>query len=105
MNQVLLIGRITKDIDLKYTGTQNLAKATFSVAINEKDRTNYPRIIAWEKEAENVERYCGKGSLIAIEGRIQTGSYEKNGQTVYTTDVIANHIEYLTYGKGEGESY
>lgn len=105
MNQVLLIGRITKDIDLKYTGTQNTAKATFSIAINEKDRTNFPRIIVWGKQAENVEKYCGKGSLVAVEGKLQTGSYEKDGQTIYTTDVIANHIEYLSWDKKEGDEY
>ena len=103
MNQVLLIGRITKDVDLKYTGTQNTAKATFTLAINDKERTDFPRCIVWGKHAENVSKYCGKGSLVAVEGKIQTGSYEKDGKTVYTTDVIANRVEFLS--KRESEEY
>ena len=103
MNQVNLIGRITKDLELKYTNNQT-AKVSFSLAINGKDRTDYPRIIVWGKQAENLEKYCGKGSLVGITGRIQTGNYEQDGKTVYVTDVYADHIEFLSWDK-KGEDY
>lgn len=104
MNHVTLIGRITKDLEIRYTGTQNTAKVQFTLAINEKDRTNYPRCVAWGKTAENLEKYCGKGSLVAVEGKIQTGSYEKDGQTVYTTDVLCDRVEFLSWDKKESEA-
>ena len=105
MNQVNLVGRITKDLEIKYTSAQT-AKVVFNIAINSKDRTDYPRIIVWGKQAENLEKYCKKGSLVGVSGRIQTGSYEKDGQPVYTTDVYAEHIEFLSWDKkAESEEY
>lgn len=99
MNSVQLIGRLTKDPDI-HKGTSVVAK--FSVAIGRgkdaqgNDRgTDYPSITCFGKTAELVEKYLGKGRLVGIVGRIQTGSYEKDGHKVYTTDVIADRVEFL----------
>lgn len=102
MNSVSLIGRITKDPEVKYTSSQ-MAVARFTLAINrpikDKDgntQADFPSIIAFGKTAENMERYVSKGMLIGVTGRIQTGSYEKDGKTVYTTDVVADRVEFLS---------
>lgn len=105
MNHCELIGRITKDIEVIYTGTKNMAMAKFTLAINGKDRTDFPRIVVWGTQAENLGKYCGKGSLVAVEGRIQTGSYEKDGQTIYTTDVIGERVEFLSWDKKDETEY
>ena len=102
MNSVMLIGRLTRDPELSYTPSQ-MAKCTFSVAIDRptkpgaEKQADYPRIVVWGKQAENCSKYLAKGRQVGIEGRIQTGSYKnKNGDTVYTTDVIANRVEFLS---------
>lgn len=105
MNNVSIIGRLTKDIELRYT-PQQTAVAQFSIAINRgKDKNgddkgaDFPRIIVFGRMAENCERYLKKGRLVGIQGRIQTGSYKnKNGDTVYTTEVVANNVEFLEWG-------
>lgn len=95
----MLIGNLTRRPDVKYTDS-GMAVARFSVAISRgRDKgTDYPTVVSFGKTAVNIEKYLDKGSQVAIEGRIQTGSYEKNGQRVYTTDVIADRVEFL--GKG-----
>ena len=102
MNQVNLIGRLTRDPDVRYTQDQK-AVARFSIAINtgygDNQRTDYPNIVVWGAQAENCEKYLAKGRLVAISGRIQTGSYtNKDGNKVYTTDVVANRVEFLEWG-------
>lgn len=116
MNNVVLIGRITKDPELRYlqTGT---ATTTFTLAVdkglskekkNEMELQNKPtadfiRIVVWGKSAENCANYLAKGRLVGIQGRINTGSYAKDdGTRVYTTDVVANQVEFLEWGdKGQ----
>ncbi|QIB69803.1 single-stranded DNA-binding protein [Aminipila butyrica] len=105
MNSVNLIGRLTKDPEVRYTPTTQMAVATFSIAIDRptsKDKekqTDFPRITVFGKQAENCERFLAKGRLVGIQGRIQTGSYKnKEGMTVYTTDVVANNVEFLEWG-------
>ena len=66
-------------------------------------QTDFPRVQVFGKTAENVCKFCEKGRLIGIEGRIQTGSYEKNGQRVYTTDIYANRVEFLGRGTKSDE--
>ena len=100
MNTVALIGRLTKDPEVKYTaGEKPTAGARFSIAVNdgygENERTSFINIVAFGKQAENCERFLSKGRQVGITGRIQTGSYEKDGRTVYTTDVIASRVEFL----------
>lgn len=84
---------------MKYTN-DNLAICTFTLAIDRygkgEKKTDWIRITVIGKQAENCEKYLSKGSTVAIEGRIQTGSYEKNGQRVYTTDIYANRVEFLS---------
>ena len=100
MNSVQLIGRLTRDPEVRYTTGQNqTAVARFSIAVNdgygENERTSFINIVVFGKQAENCERFLGKGRQVGITGRIQTGSYEKDGRTVYTTDVIASRVEFL----------
>ena len=100
MNKVILIGRLTRDPD--YRQTQNgEAYARFSLAVDRKvkrdgnqQQADFPSCVAFGKTADFVEKYFKQGSRIALEGRLQTGSYEKNGMTVYTTDVIIENVEF-----------
>ena len=101
MNRVELIGRITRDPELRYTGS-NIATTRFTLAVNRpfqgqngEQGTDFINIVVWRKQAENVKKYVSKGSLVAVEGRIQTGSYEKDGQRIYTTDVVADSVQFL----------
>lgn len=113
MNNVVLIGRLTRDPELRYVPNSELAVATFSLAIDRPTRegkekqTDFPRITVFGRQAENCEKFLEKGRLVAIQGRIQTGSYEnKEGVKVYTTDVIANNVEFLDWGdkKSSGDT-
>lgn len=99
-NIVLLIGRLTKDPDVRYTTQTQTAVATFTLAVNrpysKEKEADFIRIVVYGKPAENCGTYIKKGSLVGVQGRIQTGSYKKeNGDTVYTTDVIAERVEFL----------
>lgn len=101
MNQVILIGRLTKKAELRYTQS-NIAVGTTTIAVNrprQKDKeqeADFINIKVWGKQAENMQKYLDKGSLISIEGRIQTGSYtNQNGEKRYITEVVANNVEFL----------
>lgn len=100
MNNCLLIGRLTKDPEVRYA-TSGTAVASFSLAIDrpkkegEEKKADFPRVTAFGKTAELIEKYVFKGSQIAVQGRIQTGSYEKDGVKVYTTDVVAEKVKFL----------
>ena len=105
MNSVVLIGRLTRDPELRYTSGTQMAVATFSVAIDRPVRagaekqTDFPRVTVFGKQAENCEKYLKKGRLVGVQGRLQTGSYtNKDGATVYTTDVVADRVEFLEWG-------
>lgn len=99
MNNVILIGRLATEIDMNYTPNTQTAKATFTLAVDrpkkEEQSADFIRIIVWGKQAENCSRYIDKGKQVAVLGHIQTGSYKKDGQTVYTTDVVADRVEFL----------
>lgn len=101
MNSVILIGRLTKKPELEYTaGNTPVTKFSIAVDRNKKDAgADFIRITIFGKQAESTCRYMDKGRQIAISGRIQTGSYEKDGRTFYTTDIVADHVEFL--GSGE----
>ena len=109
MNSVVLIGRLTRDPEIKYTTDSQLTVATFSIAIDRVQRsgkekqTDFPRITVFGKQAEACEKYLTKGKLIGVQGRLQTGSYKnKDGATIYTTDVVADRVEFLEWGdRGE----
>lgn len=104
MNSVQLIGRLTRDPEVRYTAAQ-MAVTAFTIAIDrptragEERKTDFPRITVFGRQAENCEKYLAKGRKVAIEGRLQTGSYQnEDGATVYTTDVVANRVEFLEWG-------
>lgn len=106
MNSVVLIGRLTKDPELGYTEVNQTPRCTFTLAVDRQksdDGADFIRIIAWGKQAETCDRYLEKGRQVAVHGRIQTGSYKnREGVTVYTTDVVADPfgIEFLGSGNG-----
>ena len=111
MNSVILIGRLTKDPEVRYAGQSQTAIATFTVAIDrpakqgEEKKADFPRVTVFGRQAENCERFLKKGRMVGIQGRIQTGSYQdKDGKTVYTTDVIADRVEFLEWGERQAES-
>ena len=99
MNKAILIGNITRDLELRKTQSDK-SVVEFSVALNEgygeKKTVEYVNVVAWEKTAETLVNYCGKGSKVMVEGRIKTDSYDKNGQKVYKTYVLASNIEFLS---------
>lgn len=105
MNLVLISGRLTKDPEVRYTTGTQMAVAVFTLAIDRgKDKNGDDRgadfipIKVFGKQAENCERYLAKGCRVAVQGKIQTGSYEdKNGQKVFTTDVIAQRVEFIDF--------
>ena len=101
MNRVCLIGRLTAKPELRTT-SGNISTTRFTLAVNRpfqgqngEQGTDFINIVVWRKQAENVSKYVSKGSLVAVEGRIQTGSYERDGQRVYTTDVVADNVQFL----------
>lgn len=101
MNSVLLIGRLTRDPETRYTAGQT-AVCNFTIAIDrvhkqgEEKKTDFPRITVFGRQAENCERFIKKGSLVGVTGRLTTGSYQnKDGATIYTTEVTADRVEFL----------
>ena len=102
MNKVFLIGRLTRDPELRYTGN-NTPVATFPLAVNRnfsnqqgEREADFINIVVWRKQAENVKNYLSQGSQVAIDGRIQTRSYDdKEGQRRYVTEVVADNVEFL----------
>ena len=104
MNKVQLVGRLTRDPEIRYSQGENAtATARFSVAVNRRFKNaegNYDadfiNCVAFGKSAEFVEKYFKKGMAIGLTGRIQTGSYtNKDGQKVYTTDVVVEETEFV----------
>lgn len=99
MNKWIGIGRLTQDPDIKHVESngEQLTIATYTLAVNrkgKKDETDYIRCKAFGKTAEFVEQYLSKGIKMMVCGRIQTGKYEKDGRTIYTTDVIVEEHEF-----------
>lgn len=102
MNRVMLIGRLTAKPELRYTGS-NIPYARFSVAINRtfsnsqgQRETDFINVIIWRKQAENVCNFLDKGSLVSIEGRLQSNSYDdKDGNKRYSLDVVADNVQFL----------
>lgn len=101
MNNVSLIGRLTRDPELRTTAS-GIANCRFSIAVdgrpgaNGEPHTDFINIVVWRAQAENVAKYCTKGSQVGVTGRIQTGSYQaQDGTTRYTTDVVADRVQFL----------
>ena len=111
MNKVILIGRLTRDPELRYTSS-NVATCTFSVAVdrpfanqNGEREADFINVVVWRKQAENCKNYLTKGSQVAIEGRIQTRNYDdKDGKKVYVTEVVADNVQFLGTNGSNGGS-
>ncbi len=119
MNSVVLIGRLTRDPELRFIAGSGRAVANFTLAIDRnlaKDKkaemqqkglptADFIRVVVWGKQAENCASFLAKGRLVAINGSIQTSSYKTNtGETRYSTDVLANRVEFLEWGDKKQES-
>ena len=102
INRTILVGRLTKDPEVRYTSS-NIAYARFTLAVNRtfagpngEREADFVQCITWRKQAENLARFVRKGSLVGVEGRIQTGSYDdKDGVRKYTTDVVCDSVQFL----------
>jgi len=102
INRVVLVGRLTKDPELRYTSS-NIPVSKFTLAVNRtftgpsgEREADFIQCVVWRKQAENLAKFVRKGSLIGVEGRIQTGSYDdKDGIRKYTTEVIGDSVQFL----------
>ena len=111
MNKVFLVGRLTRDFDLRY-GANNTAVARTSIAVdrqfsnqNGEREADFINVVAFGNRAETMKKYLTKGSQIAISGRIQTGSYDaSDGRKVYTTDVVIDEFQFLDSRANRQES-
>lgn len=107
MNKVILIGRLTRDPELRTIASGN-ATTSFTVAVNRnftnqngEREADFINCVAWRKQAENVAKYCTKGSQVAVEGRIQTRNYDaQDGTKRYVTEVIADNVTFLSSRTG-----
>lgn len=98
MNKVVLLGRMVKDPELRFAPGSGTAVSRFTVAVNrqfKKDETDFISCVAFGKIAETISQYFVKGQQIAVVGSIRTGSYEKNGKKVYTTDVVVESFDFV----------
>ncbi|MBN6206511.1 single-stranded DNA-binding protein [Ralstonia pickettii] len=116
LNRVVLVGRLTRDPDLRYT-PNGVAVANFNIAVNRpfsnqqgEREADFINGVVWRRQAENLANYMKKGNLIGVDGRIQTRTYEgQDGKTVYVTEVVADSIQFLetkgaSGGQGAGPS-
>lgn len=114
MNHVVLIGRLTRDPELRYIAGSGTAVAQFTLAVDKqlsrdkkqqfeqqgKPTADFIRIVVWGKQAENCANYLAKGRLVAVQGSINTSSYKSNtGEMRYSTDVVANNVQFLEWGE------
>lgn len=110
INNVVLVGRMTKDADLQYTAN-NIAVATFNLAVNRSFKNNngereadFINCVIWRQQAENLANWAKKGALVGITGRMQTRNYEnQQGQRVYVTEVVADSFQLLESRNAQGQ--
>ncbi len=110
MNKVILLGRLTKDVELRYTQTSNTAVASFTLAVNrrfvkegEERQADFINIVAWNKLAETSSNYLKKGMQVVVTGRLQNRSWDdEQGQKRYVTEVIAEELEFVESKKSQG---
>lgn len=106
MNFVAMTGRLTNEPKIMYGGATNTAIAKYNLAVSRdgKDKgADFVNCVAFGKTAELIEKYCGKGQMVAVVGSISTGSYEKDGRKIYTTEVLTNRIEFLSKSEKKEE--
>ena len=109
MNKAILVGRLTKDPEMRTTSS-GIAVTSFTVAVNRpysdqsgERQTDFINCVIWRKQAENVAKYCTKGSLVAVEGRIQTRSYDhQDGSKRYVTEVVCDNVTFLSSKNSNG---
>ena len=107
LNKVVLIGRLTRDPELKFTPGSGVAVASFTIAVDRnfvnqsgQREADFIPIVCWRKLAENVANNLGKGRLVAISGRIQTRTYQaQDGSRRYVTEIVADEVQFLDYPK------
>lgn len=114
MNNVILIGRLIKDVELRYTQSSNATYARFSIAVdrgmskekkqeaeaNGQQTADFINIVVWGKQAENCQRYLQKGRNVAIQGRLQSGSYTaQDGTRKFVTEVWAERVQFIEWGE------
>ena len=109
INRVILVGRITKDPEMKSTQS-NIPVVSFTIAVNRQFKsengendTDFIQCVVWRKQAENMAKYVSKGNLIGIDGRIQTRNYETEHGTKYITEVVCDNVQYLESKKEDSE--
>ncbi len=111
MNKVILMGRLTRDPEVRYTQTNNTLVATFSLAVNrrfvrqgEERQADFINIVAWNKQGEFCSKYFKKGQQVGVIGRLQTRTWDdQNGTKHYVTEVIAEEV-YFAEGRREGDN-
>ncbi len=109
MNKVVLIGRLTKDPELRFTPNNGTAVTTFTLAVdrrfpgpNGQKEADFIPVVVWGKQAESTANYMNKGKLMAVSGRIQTRSYDsKDGSKRFVTEVIADEVKFLEWGQNK----
>ena len=111
MNKVILMGRLTRDPNVRYTqqnsSQESMCVARYTLAVDRRgtrdgqQSADFISCVSFGKAAEFIEKYGKQGIKLIIEGRIQTGSYDKNGQRIYTTDVVVEHAEFAESKKAE----
>jgi single-strand DNA-binding protein len=110
MNKFVGIGRLTAEPQVRYAAETQTAICKFCIAVDdgygEKKKTNFINVIAFGKTAENCEKFTGKGLRIAVEGKLQSGSYDnKEGKKVYTLDVVADRIEFIDWKNSGNQTH
>src|SRR5690625_3167543 len=112
LNRVVLVGRLTKDPDLRYT-PNGVAVTNFTIAVNRpfqnketgKNEADFINCVVWRKPAENLAEYMKKGSQIGVDGRLQSRSYkDKDGKTVFVTEVVADSVQFLESRQSSNQS-
>lgn len=108
MNSVILIGRLTKDPELRFTKGEAKAVGNFTLAVDrgfKKDEADFFRVTVWGKVAENCANYLARGSQVAIQGRLQNNNYEDSeGNKRFSTEVVASNVQFLDTRKSKGDN-
>ena len=105
INRVVLLGRLTKDPELRTT-QNGISTCTFTVAVDriKKDEADFPQCVAWRQQADYLTRYGHKGDMICVDGRIQTRTYDKDGRTVYVTEIVVDSLQLVGSRKDTTET-
>ena len=112
MNKIILMGRLTRDPEVRYTQTSNIMVTSFTLAVNrrfvaqgQERQADFLPIVSWNKTAEFVAKYFKKGQQVAVIGRVETRNYDdKDGKKVYVTEVIAEEVYFADSKKEEGQA-